>query len=193
MPTFRRPGRALLALAIAAALPVAACTPLDVQGALEVTDITTGWLDAGADGLGRNKLVPTIEFRLRNISEERLRTLQLNGVFRRCLVLYEGQSEPEDPVSPADEMAGTCLAEDQEWGTPPLLRAVGRDGVDPDGALGPFTMESNLGYTGQQETLDEMLAHRDFVDVKVELFVKHRSDQWAKLGEYPIDRRLLAQ
>ena len=83
------------------------------------------------------------------------------------------------------------MGEDQEWGSG-LVRAVGREGVVPGAALGPFTMESSLGYTGEQ-SLAEMLGHRDFVDVKIELFVKHRAEQWAKLGEYTIDRQLLTQ
>ena len=187
----RRPARAGLALALSVILSGSACAPLDVRAALDVTDMTTGWLDVGLDELGRNKLVPTVSFRLENVSDQRLRTLQLNGVFRRCMVLYAGQPEPEDPVSPADEEAGTCLGEDQEWGSA-LVRAVGRDGVVPGDGIGPFTMESSLGYTGEQ-SLAEMLGHRDFVDVKIELFVKHRADQWAKLGEYPIGRQLLTQ
>jgi hypothetical protein len=191
MSMVRRPARAALALALAAALSGSACTPLDVQAALAITDVTTGWLDVGFDDLGRNKLVPTISFSLRNVSEQRLRTLQLNGVFRRCQVLYAGQPEPEEPVSPPDEAAGTCLGEDQEWGSA-LVRAVGREGVIPGDGLGPFTMESGLGYTGEQ-SLAEMLDHRDFVDVKIELFVKHRAEQWAKLGEFPIARQLLTQ
>ena len=191
MSMVRRPARAALALALSAALSGSACTPLDVQTALDVTDLTTGWLDVGFDEFGRNKLVPTVSFRLENVSDQRLRTLQLNGVFRRCMVLYAGQPEPEEPVSPADDEAGTCLGEDQEWGSA-LVRAVGRDGVVPGDGLGPFTMESSLGYTGEQ-SLAEMLGHRDFVDVKIELFVKHRAEQWAKLGEFPIDRQLLTQ
>ncbi|MYN67730.1 MAG: hypothetical protein F4X11_22320 [Acidobacteria bacterium] len=191
MSMVRRPARAALALALSAALSGSACTPLDVQTALDVTDLTTGWLDVGFDEFGRNKLVPTVSFRLENVSEQRLRTLQLNGVFRRCMVLYAGQPEPEEPVSPADDEAGTCLGEDQEWGSA-LVRAVGREGVVPGDGLGPFTMESSLGYTGEQ-SLAEMLGHRDFVDVKIELFVKHRAEQWAKLGEFPIDRQLLTQ
>ena len=187
----RRPSRAVLALALSVVLSGSACTPLDVQAALGVTDMTTGWLDVGFDELGRNKLVPTISFRLENVSDQRLQTLQLNGVFRRCMFLYEGQPEPEDPVSPADEDAGTCLGEDQVWGDA-LISAVGREGVVPGDGLGPFTMASNLGYTGEQ-SLAEMLGHRDFVDVKIELFVKHRAEQWAKLGEYPIERQLLTQ
>ena len=186
-----RPARVVLRIVLSAALAASACTPLDVRAALEVSGVTTGWLDVGFDELGRNKLTPTISFRLENVSEQRIRTLQVNGVFRRCQVLYEGQPAPEDPVSPADEAAGTCLGEDQEWGSA-LLRAVGREGVPPGAGLGPFTMESSLGYTGEQ-SLAEMLQHGDFVDVKIELFIKHRAEQWAKLGEYQIDRQLLTQ
>jgi hypothetical protein len=186
-----RAARVALGVALTTVLAGSACTPLNVQVALDVTGVTTGWLDVGFDDLGRNKLVPTISFSLRNVSEQRLRTLQLNGVFRRCQVLYAGQPEPEEPVSPPDEAAGTCLGEDQEWGSA-LVRAVGREGVIPGDGLGPFTMESGLGYTGEQ-SLAEMLDHRDFVDVKIELFVKHRAEQWAKLGEFPIARQLLTQ
>ena len=186
-----RPARVVLGVALSVVLAGSACTPLDVRAALDVTDITTGWLDVGFDDLGRNKLVPTISFSIENVSEQRVRTLQVNGVFRRCQVLYAGQPAPENPASPADEEAGTCMGEDQEWGSG-LVRAVGREGVVPGAALGPFTMESSLGYTGEQ-SLAQMLAHRDFVDVKIELFVKHRAEQWAKLGEYKIDRQLLTQ
>ena len=181
----------LRGLTIVVACLAAGCTELDVPRALDVTEITTGWLDAGFDDLGRNKLVPTISFRLENVSDDRVRTLQLNGVFRRCVASYEGQSAPVSEVLPADTAAGTCAGEVQEWGSA-LVRAVNRRGMDPGAAVGPFTMESALGYTGEQPRGD-MLQHRDFVDVKVELFAKHRADQWAKLGEYQIDRRLLAQ
>jgi hypothetical protein len=183
----RGPGAALVTGCLAAG----GCAPLDVQTALDVTQITTGWLDVGLDDLGRNKIVPTISFRLQNVSEARMRTLQLNGVFRRCLEPTPGQEPAGSEVSPADLEAGTCAGEVQEWGSA-LVRAVGREGVEPGDAVGPFTMESHLGYTGQQPR-DEMLRHRDFVDVKVELFVKHRAEQWAKLGEFQIARQLLTQ
>ena len=164
----------------------------DTAIALDVTDVTTGWLDVGLDDLGRNKLVPAISFRVANASEDHLGMLQLNGVFRRCLVLYEGQPPPEAPVSPADPEAGTCLAEDQEWGGASLIRAAGHEGLDPGQGAGPFTMESRLGYTGEQ-SLAAMLQHRDFVDVKIELFVKYRAEQWTKLSEHQIDRQLLTR
>lgn len=182
----------LVHLALPIVLAAACGPPPDLRTALEVKDVTTGWLDVGFDDMGRNKLVPAIEFTIENVSGEALGMLQLNGVFRRCLVLYQGQEPPEDPVSPADGEAGTCLAEDQEWGGAPLIRAAGVDGLESGGTLGPFTLESRLGYTGEQ-ALPEMLAHRDFVDAKVELYIKHRGEQWAKVREFPIDRRLLTQ
>lgn len=186
-------GRALGMPLLLVAL-VAGCGggPLDVPSALAVTDVTTGWLDLGLDELGRTKLVPTISFRLENLSDENVRTLQLNGVFRRCLPQLEGQPSPVSEISPANQAAGTCAGEDQEWGNAFLGRAVGRDGLDPGASAGPFTMESGLGYTGEQPRV-EMLEHRDFVDVKVELYVKHRADDWVRLSEHPIDRRLLTQ
>ena len=172
---------------------LAACggAQLDVTEALSVEDVMTGWLDKGIDDLGRNKLVPTISFRLANNSDENVRTLQLNGVFRRCVVAYAGQPEPVSEVSPADVTAGTCPGEIQEWGSS-YLRAVGREGLEPGTATEPFTMESGLGYTGEQSRLN-MLQHREFVDVKVEVFIKRQADQWVKLGEHSIERQLLTQ
>ena len=178
---------------VAAVVILAGCTGsrVAVDQALSVEDITTGWLDVGIDDFGRNKLVPTISFRLANQSNESVRTLQLNGVFRRCVVEYAGQNEPVSEVSPADPTAGTCAGEMQEWGSS-YLRAVGREGLEPGAATEPFTMESGLGYTGEQARL-EMLQHRQFVDVKVEVFVKRQAEGWVKLGEHPIDRQLLTQ
>lgn len=193
---FPQPLGSAVGLALVAILSGACGTSLireqiDIVSALEVADITTGWLDVGIDQRGRNKLVPTISFRLENISDEQTRALQLNSIFRRCQVVSEGQPAPVAPVSPADPIAGTCVAEDQEWGNA-FVRAVGREGLAPGAGTGSFTMESGLGYTSEQPRR-EILQHRDFVDVKIELFVKHRSDQWAKLGEYQIERQLLTQ
>ena len=78
---------------MAAVVVLAGCTgsQVAIDQALSVEDVTTGWLDVGIDDFGRNKLVPTISFRLANQSSKSVRTLQLNGVFRRCVVQYDGQ------------------------------------------------------------------------------------------------------
>ena len=39
-----------------------------MPAALQVTQVSSGWFDAGLDNLGRNKLVPTVSFRLENVT-----------------------------------------------------------------------------------------------------------------------------
>ena len=138
---------------------------VDVPRALRVADITTGWFDAGIDGLA-HKLVPTISFRLDNVSEHKLGSLQVQGMFRRA-------------------------GEEEGWGSA-FVRAIGREGLAPGASAGPFTLRSGLGYTGAQAR-HEIFAHRDFVDVTVELFVKYRSAQWISLNQYQIERKLIPE
>lgn len=143
------------------------CGPsLDVPAALRVTQVASGWFDAGLDPLGRNKLVPTVSFRIENLTADTVQYLQLNAVFKR-------QNETE------------------EWGNA-FVRAVGTDGLGAGQATPVLRLESSRGYTGEQSRAD-MLAHRDFVDVTMDLFVKHRGDQWVLLDSVVVDRQLLTR
>jgi len=56
-----------------------------------------------------------------------------------------------------------------------------------------LTAKSQLGYTGTEQSRQEMLQNSHFVDAKVELFAKYGSRQWARIGTYPITRRLLTK
>lgn len=142
----------------------AGCTArVDVSEQLEVIDVTTGWFDAGIVD-GKNKLVPTISFRLRNRGDRPIASVQVNAVFRR-------------------------MGEDEAWGDA-FLQAIGSAGVPPGQATDPIVLRSHLGYTGEQPRA-EMLQHSDFVDAQVELYARHRSPQWISLGEFTIDRQLL--
>jgi hypothetical protein len=152
----------LLALCV-----LSACSGRDVDLAkvLQVTDITTGWFDAGIVEGGKNKLVPTISFRLKNGDTESISSVQLFAKF-------------------------TQVGDTEEWGTPPYIRAVGPDGLPPGDATKPIVLRSNLGYTGEQ-TRAAMLRSSYFVDAQVELYAKYRANNWVKLGEYKIDRQLV--
>jgi hypothetical protein len=55
-----------------------------------------------------------------------------------------------------------------------------------------LVMRSGLGYTGEQARM-QMLQNQQFVDAKVEIYLKQGSKVWAKLAEYPIQRQLLTQ
>src|SRR5688500_20005232 len=76
--TRRRPG--LLIACVGAALLFAGCRSREVEKDLRITDVKTGWYDAGIVE-GQNKLVPSISFRLRNISAEAISRVKMTAVF----------------------------------------------------------------------------------------------------------------
>ncbi|MBL8144273.1 MAG: hypothetical protein JNM38_24380 [Acidobacteria bacterium] len=150
--------------AVALAVGATACGPsIEITKALEVTDVTTGWFDAGITN-GMNKLVPSLTFKARNVSNIQVESVQFNAVFRVV----------DDP---------------QELGSA-LVKGIDRHGIAPGASTPIYTMQSALGYTGQQPR-SEMLAHKDFHDVRVDLYAKYRSDNWVKVGSYLIQRKLL--
>jgi hypothetical protein len=164
-----RPVRTAAALAVLTALSAAAlaCSAgADVTTAIQVLDVSTGWHDAGIVNGGQNKLVPSVTFRLKNVSDEPVTTLQANVLFHRV-------NSPE------------------EWGSG-FLRIAGSDGLAAGATTDPLTVKSDLGYTGT-EARAEMLKNSQFVDAKVRILAKSGSNYWQQLGEYQIERRLLEQ
>ena len=156
--------RLLLIIAIVSS---AACGPtVDLTKGLEVAIVNTGWYDLGLVN-GQNKLVPTVVFTLHNVSDQTLGTLQVQALFRR-------------------------VGEDTEWGNG-FLTVVGSKGLAPGATTDPITIKSQLGYTGSEQSRQEMLQNSLFVDAKVELFGKYASTQWVRLGSYPITRQLIAK
>ena len=159
--------RPLSRLLIVFALACAGCGPtVDLTKGLQVLDVSTGLADMGIIN-GQNKLVPSIRFKLKNVSDQKLIALQVNAVFRKVT----------DPAS--------------EWGSQYIIIAQS-EGLEPGATTKEWTIQSPLGYTGLEPRAD-MLKHKDFVDAKVELFAKYAAVQWARIADYPIDRRLIAQ
>ena len=79
----RAPARHLLLLVLASAVLVSGCGPtVDLTKGLQIEIVSTGWLDAGPIN-GKNKIVPAVTFRLKNVSDQKLVSLQVNAVFRR--------------------------------------------------------------------------------------------------------------
>ena len=161
----RTPGLALVAVL---ALFSSYCgSSVEAVAALEPVDVVTGWFDDGLVAGQKNKLVPSVTLRLRNKSNEQLKSIQINAIFRRV-----GEQE----------MWGEYFG----WAIPrkPMLAA----GAETQ----PLVMRSALGYTGVQPRM-QMLQNKEFVDAKVEIFLKQGSKVWAKLAEYPIQRQLLTR
>lgn len=160
----RAAARLLLVFAIAS---FTACGPtVDLAKGLQVAVVNSGWYDLGIVN-GQNKLVPTITFTLHNTSDQTLGTLQVNAIFRR-------------------------VSENTEWGSG-FLTVVGSKGLAPGATTDPITVKSQLGYTGSDQSRQEMLQNSQFVDAKVDLFGKYASTQWVRLGTFPITRQVLTK
>jgi len=153
----------LLVFAVITAL--AACQSREVEKVLKVTDVDTGWYDVGVVN-GENKLVPSVSFHLQNVSAEPIENVQINAVFRR-------------------------MNEEESWGDR-LIRGVGSDGLAAGATGRALVVRNERGYTGSEPRL-QMLKHSQFVDAKVDLFARHGSRTWAKIGEFPIERKLLTE
>jgi hypothetical protein len=148
-----------------AVLTLAACSGanVDITKAVQVTDLTTGWYDAGVEN-GLNKLVPTIGFRLKNAMAIPLRNVQLNAVFRR-------------------------IGETEEWGAS-YIRVIQNEGLAAGATTNEIVLRSNLGYTST-DARSQMLRHSEFRDVRVKVFAKQGSAEWTSLGEWDIPRVLI--
>lgn len=155
-----------LTACLVVALLVVGCRAREVEKDLAITDVHTGWYDYGIVN-GQNKLVPSISLRLKNVSDEPISRVQLNAVFKRL----DG--------------------ENKEWDAH-FIRGIGPEGLPPGATGEELVLRSERGYTGDQSRL-QMLQNKAFVDAKVEIFGKHGSRVWVKLGEYTIDRQLLTE
>jgi hypothetical protein len=159
--------RALAILLSVVLLASVACGPtVDLTKGLQVDVIDTGWFDRGIVN-GQTKLVPSATFTLKNVSDQKLVSLQVNALFRR-------------------------VSENEEWGSG-FKTVVGSEGLPPGGTTPPVTIRSELGYTGSDQSRQEMLQNSHFVDAKMELFAKYASTQWVRVGTYPITRQLLTK
>ena len=152
------------AVLLSACLALACGRAVDLSQSLQLQTVSSGWVDARTVD-GKTKLVPTISFTLKNESDRTLAMLQVNALFGR-------------------------IGDEDEWGSS-FVTAAGTKGLSPGEATGPLTATSPVGYTGL-DSRSAMLGHAQFVDARVDLFVKSGSAHWTRLGRYPISRELLA-
>jgi hypothetical protein len=154
-------------IALAVLLSTSCSSSTDAVAALEPVDVITGWFDDGIIEGGKNKLVPSVSMKLRNKSDQELRSIQINAIFRRV-----GEQE----------MWGEYFG----WAIPRTAPLA------PGAETKLLVMRSTLGYTGEQPRM-QMLQNKEFVDARVEIYLKQGSKVLAKLAEYPIQRQLLTR
>ncbi len=146
------------------ALLLPACySNVDLKQALQVTDVSTGWYDAGIVD-GKNKLVPSVTFKLKKSPDVRLSSASLNVVFRK------DTGEEHDDV----------FVQRVEFG--------------PDNETPTITVRGTTGYTGDPpQSRADMLKNSQFHDMDAEIFVRQSSSQWVPLHKVRIARQLITR
>ena len=148
----------------ATALLLAACTqPVDLKTSLQVTDLATGWFDAGVVD-GKNKLVPSITFGLRNTSASELRYVSMNVVFRNLVKneTHEEVFKQRLPLTNNQTEVLTIRAQNGAVGEPPQSR-------------------------------QEMLQNSNFHDMEAVILVRQSASQWVELQRVRVDRQLVTR
>jgi len=137
--------------------------PVDLKQAVQVTDTSSGYFDAGIVA-GKNKLVPSVTFKLKKKPDANVSSTSLNVVF-----LFAGTTDHADDV---------------------YVQSVAFEGDETK----PITVRTQWGYTGDPpQTRAEMLKNSQFRDMEVQIFAKQSSSQWVELQRVPVNRQLLTQ
>ena len=149
-------------LALPALLLLIGCTSPDPVQEFEMLDLETYWA-VGTPRGGTQYLSPVVRFRLRHKGQEAHRSVQATAAFRR-------------------------QGEEETWGS-------GWARVNPQGELfapgevHEVVMISDARYTSNGP-IEGMLAHPEFVDTNVDVFIRAGSSQWTRFAQLPVERRL---
>jgi hypothetical protein len=157
-----RPPRALILLLVLSGAGAAACNTVDLTKTLQVTDVQSGWYDDGIKD-GKNKLVPQMVFRLKNVSSEPITSVQLNVAFWK-----DGADGMTDEV---------------------ILQAISSTELAPGASTEPIRARSPVGYTTEGARAD-LFAHSQFKDMTAKIFAK-RGGSLFRMGEFKIERKLI--
>lgn len=154
----------LTALAVALLLgPTAACgPPVDLSKALEVTDLLTGYYDDGVKE-GKNHLVPSISFKLRNRGTTTIGPVQLSATFWKT-------------------------GDDGEWDSL-LVQAILAKGLAAGATTDSILLRANVGYNLEGARVD-LFSHSLFKDITAKLFA-HQAGGIFPLGQYKLDHSII--
>jgi hypothetical protein len=150
--------------AFLASMGVAGCGPsVDLKQAVQVTDVSSGWFDAGVQN-GKNKLVPSVTFKLKKNADVKLSSVSLNLTYS-----VVGSQDHADDV---------------------FVQNVPFEGP----VTAPIVVRTQWGYTADPpQTRAQMLENSHFNDVEVKIFAKQSSSQWVELQRVKIARQLLTE
>lgn len=159
-------GRLLaLSLLLLSWVTASCAKPVDLKQALELTDVGSGWYDAGVVA-GKNKIVPSATFRLKKKAAGDVDRVAINALFR---AVDGKESDLDNDV---------------------FVQRVDFEGDQTQ----PITLRPENGYTADPpQSRAEMLKHSQFRDMRVQILLKQGSSQWQDLGWIDIKRQLLTR
>lgn len=152
---------------VIAALVAGCGKPVDLKQTLSISDVSAGYFDAGIVD-GRNKLVPSVTFKLNKSVDDDLRPLSLNVAFKRLSGASGGEEDFDESFIQGVTFNGNQTA--------------------------PITVRPKAGYTGDPpQSRADMLKNSQFRDMRVHVFAKHGSAQWQEIGSVDLPRQLIVQ
>ena len=156
--------RALPGLLLVLLAGVACTRQVDIKQTFRVTDLSGGYYDAGVVD-GKNKLIPTVSFRVEKSTSEETRPLSVNVLFKQV----KGNT-------------------DEEWDDVFLQRVDFTEG----NRTPALTLRPTAGVTGDPpQSRADMLKNSYFVDIRAVIFAKQSSSNWVELARFDIPRQIL--
>jgi hypothetical protein len=160
---------AVLGLLIAIALGSIVLTsckstsPEELKAAVEIMDVGSKWVAKSYQPWPPKLiLVPTITFKVKNISARPLNYLNFNAIFK--------------------------FRDDQENLGDNFLAAIRKDPIPPGESSQPITLKSNFGVEGK--SLAQFQDNPQWKTVICKLFVQSKGSVHVLLGEYEISREI---
>jgi hypothetical protein len=138
------------------------CSHVDLKASLEVTDMQTGYYDAGNVD-GKVHLVPSLAFKLHNKSGESLGTVQLMVSYWR-----QGDDGEFDSIE---------------------VRGIGSDALGAGASTDPIVARANHGFNLEGARSD-FFTHSLFRDTSAKVFALRGGDI-VPMGEFKIDHQIL--
>ena len=157
----------IIVLVVSLGLGFAACakTPTDeqVKAMMQITDVSTKWVSKSYQPWPPNLiLVPTISFRVKNLSDKPLTYVNFNAIFKF----------KDDALNLGDNFLAAIR------GTPV-----------PPGELSPtITLKSNFGSEGR--SLATFQKNPQWRQVEVKIFAQTHGSRLVPLGEWDVSREI---
>jgi hypothetical protein len=152
-------------LVVGLSLSGVACSRVEIDKAITVTDVFSGWHYAGVAEGDLNRMVPSFSFRLNNVSDETVSRVQL---------LVSFWPEGADGEIDSKQITG-----------------IGPEGLAAKASTDPILVRAENGYTlPLSQAREEMFMHSLFRDFTVKVFARSEGTL-VSLGEFKVDRRII--